>query len=120
MTSLQNEKKRLTSLFGKLDLNQRHTLLDFAEFLSSKTESESTAEITTPVIQARPEEESVVKAIRRLSQSYPMLEKSVLLNETSKLMSQHVMQGVKAEEIIDQIENFFVEQYQLYLTEKQE
>ncbi len=103
-----------------MDTRQRYTLLEFAEFLASREESEPVVEITTPVIQARPEEESVVKAIRRLSESYPMLEKSVLLNETSKLMSQHVMQGVKAIEIIDQIEVFFVEQYQLYLTEKQE
>jgi len=120
MTTLQKDKKRLNSLLGNLDASQRNTLLEFAEFLSGKTKPEPIAEITTPVIQDRPEKESVVKAIRRLSTSYPMLEKSILLNETSKFMSQHVMQGVKAEEIIDQLEAFFVEQYQLFLAEKQE
>ena len=120
MTSLQNDKKRLNSLFGKLDRSQRHTLLEFAEFLTGKTEPATIVEVIAPVIQVRPEEESVVKAIRRLSESYPMLEKSALLNETSKLMSQHVMQGVQAKEIIDQLEAFFVEQYQLFLAEKQE
>ncbi len=120
MTSLQNDKKRLVSLLGKLDVAQRRTLVDFAEFLSGKSEPEPVAEITTPVIQPRPEKESVVKGIRRLSESYPMLEKSILFNETSKYMSMHVMQGVSAKEIIDQLEKFFAEQYQLYLSENQE
>ena len=116
---MQNYQKRLKLLIEKLDTQQRQTLLDFAEFLSSKSQSSPDTKIEEPVIQARPDEESVVKAIRRLSNSYPMLDKSRLLNQTSMLMSQHMMQGKEAIEIIDQLEAFFADQYQLYLTEKQ-
>ena len=114
-----NDRKRLKTLYEKLDTQQQQTLLEFAEFLAAKSQSWSSNEIKEPVIQARPEKESVVKAIRRLSNSYPMLDKSRLLNQTSMLMSQHMMQGKEAIEIIDQLETFFADQYKLYLTEKQ-
>lgn len=116
---MQNEKKRLNLLFGSLGEKQQHTLLEFAEFLSSKSDSFSETKSEEPVVKARPDKESVVKAIRRLSDSYPMLDRTKLLNETSMLMSQHVMQGKEAVAVIDQLETFFTEQYQLYLDEKQ-
>ena len=120
MTGSQRDKKRLAALYARLDAAQQKTLLEFAEFLDSKTPTSGVQnEVQEPVIQARPEKESVVKAIRRLSNSYPMLDKARLLNETSSLMSQHVMQGKDAVEVIDQLESFFAEQYQLYLQEKQ-
>jgi hypothetical protein len=41
----------------------------------------------------RPSQESVVAAIKRLSKTYEMLDRGPMLNETSALMSAHVLQG---------------------------
>jgi hypothetical protein len=45
--------------------------------------------------------------MKRLSATYHMLDKSKLLNETSALMAQHVMQGRPAHEVIDELEVVF-------------
>jgi hypothetical protein len=55
--------------------------------------------------------ETVVAAIRRLSASYPMLDRRRLLNTTSSLMAQHILQGRAAAEVIDQLEQAFLEHY---------
>lgn len=60
----------------------------------------------------RPEEESVVAAIKRLSESYHMLERSALLTETSSLMTAHVMHGRTADEVIDDLEALFQRHYE--------
>ena len=60
----------------------------------------------------RPREESVVAAIRRLSETYYMIDKSVLLSETSGLMSAHIMQGRPAEAVIDELEALFSNHYE--------
>ena len=41
-----------------------------------------------------------------------MLDKSLLLNETSALMTQHVMQGKDAVEVIDELELLFRRVYE--------
>jgi hypothetical protein len=43
-----------------------------------------------------------------------MLDKAKLLNETSALMAQHVMQGRPAEEVIDELEIVFEMHYRRY------
>lgn len=60
----------------------------------------------------RPESESVVAAIRRLSQTFPMLDKEALLHETSALMTAHLMQGRGAVEVIDELEIVFRRHYE--------
>ena len=65
-----------------------------------------------PVNLPRPENESVVAAIRRLSKSYRMLDKSDMLHETSDLMSSHVLKGRPAEEVIDELEVLFLRHYE--------
>jgi 2-polyprenyl-6-hydroxyphenyl methylase / 3-demethylubiquinone-9 3-methyltransferase len=52
----------------------------------------------------RPAVESVVKAIKRLMATYPMLARDKLLNDTSALMTQHVVHKRPAVEIIDELE----------------
>ena len=41
-----------------------------------------------------------------------MLDKAELLNETSVLMTQHIMQGRPADEVIDELEHVFLNHYQ--------
>ncbi len=110
--------KRLLKVFELLPEKDQNTLLDLAEFLQSRA-SPSTQGISEPKYVPRPQQESVVKAIRRLSTSYFMLNKTIMLNETSTLMAQHVMQGRPAPEVIDDLEVLFEEQYQKLVRENQ-
>ena len=108
-------QRQLIKLFSKLDKTRQQQLLDFAEFLVSKSsESSETAEQaeTAPVLLPRPEKESVIAAIKRLSKSYSMLNKDDMLHETSDLMSSHVLKGRPAEEVIDDLEILFVTHYE--------
>ena len=102
--------RELLRLFRELPEEQQRALLAFARFLASETEPVS-REIPEPEPIPRPEGESVVKAMKRLSATYPMLDKSKLLNETSALMAQHVVQGRAAHEVIDELEVVFEMHY---------
>ncbi|MES9994392.1 MAG: hypothetical protein ABW098_20775 [Candidatus Thiodiazotropha sp.] len=118
---LGTEQQRLLELFARLDSQQQQTLLSFAAFLSSQesTEKEAEAEkVHQPRQIERPQQESVVKAIKRLSKSYFMLEKELLLDETSSLMMAHMLQGRAAESVIDELEALFAHHYQNYLDDR--
>lgn len=103
-------EKRLRTIFSELESEDKDSLLAFAEFLHAR--SAPKRESLTPNPQPRPANESVIAAIKRLSQGYPMLNKAILLNETSSLMSRHMLQGEPAEEVIDQLEVLFLSHYQ--------
>ena len=106
-------EKRLRTLLHGLTPEQAENVLAFAEFLQQRgSQSAHPAPIPAPVILPRPEKESVVTAIKRLSASYPMLDRSKMLNETSMLMSQHVMQGREAAAVIDDLEALFARHYE--------
>lgn len=106
------DKKRLIKLFSGLSEEDRGTLLAFAEFLAGRQQTQARDEPSLePVPMPRPEKESVVGAIRRLSQTYPMLDKATMLNETSSLMGEHVLHGVPAPEAIDKLEAVFERHY---------
>lgn len=111
------EQRRLLRLFRELSREQRGHLLSYAEFLHSRKEVPAEREpapavADEPVAIPRPTEESVVAAIRRLSETFPMLDREALLHETSALMSAHVMQGQAAGEVIDQLEVLFRRHYE--------
>lgn len=110
---------QLLALFRSLPAGDQATLLAFAEFLRSRAGAvaapvapEAPAPIPEPEAIPRPEQESVVKAVKRLSRTYPMLDKSKILNETSALVAQHVIQGREAAEVIDELEMVFRRFYQ--------
>ncbi|MCW8933399.1 MAG: Crp/Fnr family transcriptional regulator [Gammaproteobacteria bacterium] len=96
----------LTSIFENLPEKDQNTLFEFAEFLKSRA-PESLSTITEPLGILRPEEESVVAAIKRLKKNYPMVSQKALLNETSELMMQHMMQGKASVDVIDELELLF-------------
>jgi len=54
----------------------------------------------------------VVKAIQRLMQTYPMLERNRIFHEASAQMTRHLIHGVVAAEAIDELERIFMRQYQ--------
>jgi len=118
LNTVSAEERRLIKWLRALDPAERDTLLAFADFLAARTgrgrrESEVARE---PNILPRPERESVVGAIRRLSQSYDMLERDALLHETSDLMSGHILQGRPAGEVIEELEAVFARHYHDYRT----
>lgn len=111
-----NKKERkLVKLFKSLDDNNKESLLAFAEFLSSRLgidNSDVELEISVePLDIERPEKESVVKAIKRLTATYPMVDKESILHPISGFMSSHIMQGRKAEDVIDDLEALFLKEY---------
>lgn len=110
---MSNFKKKLLNYFVLLTEQDQSSLVSYAEFLVNRESSAelATKEITEPLQIPRPENESVIKAIKRLSATYPMLDKSVLLNEISNHMTQHIIHGVTATEVIDNLETEFQNQY---------
>jgi hypothetical protein len=115
---LRADQQQLLDIFDRLDLQQRQTLLSFAAFLSTQESVGDVPEeerLLQPKRIERPPEESVVKAIKRLSKSYFMLEREMLLDETSSLMMAHTMQGRDAKLVIDELEALFARHYQNYL-----
>ena len=89
----------------------------FAADYVTDGEEAAPAEIPQPQIIARPDNERVVDALKRLSASYPMLEKKKLLDKASTLVAQHVMFAKPAKEVIDEIEKLFVEAYDKFVSE---
>jgi hypothetical protein len=120
---LSAAKRRLLKRFESLGEQDRDTLLAFADFLASRGDA-SGAEASSPDPErpkeiSRPEKESVVAAIRRLSETYFMLERQSMLNETASLMAAHVIQGRAARDVVDELESVFAARYQEYLKDWQ-
>ncbi len=65
-----------------------------------------------PIAISRPAQETVIAAIRRLAETYPMIDRSLVFSDTSALMTEHVMQGRPASEVIDELEALFSRLYQ--------
>ncbi len=118
---------RLLSLFRTLSAGDQSTLLDFAAFLASRGSGAAAqppaaparpAPVPEPEAIPRPAEEKVVAAIKRLSRTYPMLDKNAMLGATSDLMMQHVLQGRDAKEVIDELEQVFRDEYDKLVQER--
>ena len=108
--------KRLVSLFRNLSEPRQQALLEYAEFLAGKDGAEmAEAPPTAPLPIPRPEQENVVKAIQRLMQTYPMLERNHIFHEASAQMTRHLVHGVAAAEAIDELERIFASKYQAHL-----
>jgi hypothetical protein len=103
-------EQRLREILADLPDEPARALLEYAEFLAARYRG--SAEASEPLDIARPEKESVVKALQRLSATYPMLDRSKMLNETSVLMTQHVIHGRDAVAVIDELEILFRRHYE--------
>lgn len=104
-------QKRLIELFEQLPEAERKSLLDYAEFLASRCEPVAPPSMELNPI-PRPDEESVVSAMKRLRNTYHMLDHAKMLNEASGLMSQHLLQGRPAPDIIDELEEMFMRYFE--------
>jgi hypothetical protein len=109
------DERRLAKLYRSLGAADRTALLAFGEFLAQRGETAQVRpEPLEPDALERPEQESVVAAIRRLRLAYRMLDHGDLLHEASRLMSAHVVQGRPAAEVIDELEVLFARHYAAY------
>jgi len=111
-------EKKLLLVFKKLAMAERENLQAYSEFLLARQREKSPQPIPEPQYIPRGENESVVAALKRLSASYSMLDKPQLLNDSSVLMTQHVMQGRAVNEVIDELEALFSRFYQELLDEQ--
>lgn len=113
---MDKAERRLLALFRALPEAKRASLLDYAEFLQARETDSAPPKIPTqPLDIPRPAEESVVKAIKRLMATYPMLDRDKLLQDTANLMSQHVVHKRPAAEVIDELEITFRRHYELHV-----
>lgn len=113
--NLPSDQRKLLRLYSRLNEQARDNLVAFAEFLASRESGDSQVEAmrsAEPKPIPRPESETVIGAIRRLSDSYYMVDKSLLLTETSSLMTAHLMHGREAAEVIDELEALFADRFQ--------
>lgn len=113
---MSGESKKLLRLFRGLSDKRQQALMEYAEFLAGRDEAKGLNTVPQePLSIPRPEQESVVKAIQRLMASYPMLDRSKLLHETSAQMTRHLVHGVPAVEVIDELEIIFRRHYETRL-----
>lgn len=105
-------EKKLLNIFRSLPETAQQSVIDHAEFMQQKHGTvDETATITEPLDIPRPENETVIAAVKRLSETYPMIEKSHLLDKTSLLVTEHVMQGRDVVEVIDELEELFLSKF---------
>jgi len=126
---MSTAEQQLTALFQQLGAADQATLLSFAAFLASRGPGGSVPAV--PVVQepvvipdpeqiARPAEESIVAALKRLAKTYPMLDKSAMLTATSDLVATAIMQGGDPSGVIDQLQEIFASHYEQLVRDNEE
>ena len=110
----KKRRQRLLGAFDSLTETAQDQLVDYAEYLTERHAEPREENAHEPEDIPRPAEETVIAAVRRLSTTYHMIEKSKMLHETSNLVSAHIMQGRPAPEVIDELEQLFRERYRSY------
>jgi hypothetical protein len=116
---VKKSTKKLLEFYRELPDEFAQQLLDFAEFLALRYKIE-VEEISPPKEIKRPDKESVVVAVKRLSATYHMINKDKLLDETSSLVSQNLLQGRDAVEVIDELEVIFKKHYDILIEESKQ
>jgi len=109
---MNKTETKLLNIFSDLDKNDQNSIISFAEFLMNNAKQDGRLIVVDqPQEIPRPDDERVVAAIKRLSATYPMLKKNSLLNETAALMSEHILKGRAAKDVIDELEVTFKARY---------
>ena len=140
---MTEQEQSLLDIYRQLSEHDAHSLIRFAEFLAGyevatakivdqanqdlietaevevgdDQTSTSADSIPLPEKIERPEQERVVDALKRLSATYPMLDKKHLLDKASELVAQHVMFGKPAKQVIDEVEEVFSQAYAKFADE---
>jgi len=113
---MKKQSRELDALMSQLGEDHQRTVVDFATFLVQQYNIQTPLEEgLAPAAIARPEEESVIAAIKRLKKTYYMLDTDGLLDETSSLMGQHILRGREASAVINELQSLFEAKYKKYL-----
>ena len=115
---MSRNTKSLIEIFESLDTERQASLFDFAEFLQSKGDLVA-KEMQEPVAIERPDAETVVGAIKRLKETYPMIDSMKVFTSASDLMTDHMVKGRDVVEVIDEMEKIFEDFYSKMLEEFQ-
>jgi len=110
MTKKSRNADALMKLFESLDQQRRDSLFDYAEFLLSRG-GPVVKEIGEPVAIPKPDTETVVGAIKRMKQTYPMVDSMKVFATASDLMTEHMVRGRDVDEVINEIEALFEQTY---------
>ena len=108
--SMIKSNKELIDLYEAMDDERKLSLCDFADFLYAKA-GPVVKEIPPPKDVPRPEQETVVGAVKRLKTKYHMVESMTVFSAASSLMTDHMVKGRDVVEVIDEMEVLFEEAY---------
>ena len=106
----------LIDLYQAMDDSRKKSLSDFADFLYAQAEPVS-KEVQAPDDIPRPEQETVVGAIKRLKVTYHMIGSMSVFSEASALMTDHMVKGRDVVEVIDEMEVLFEDAYKKLVQE---
>jgi hypothetical protein len=106
---LRRDDRELLRRIGDLGEADRHALECYLEFLLQRAADRAPDAPRQPLPIERPESESVVAAMRRLTATYPMIDPDRAFHRASALMSDHLIAGRDAGSVIDDLEALFEE-----------
>jgi hypothetical protein len=115
---MASAEQQLTEFFRQLTAADQLTILAFAEFLAVRNSpgnivvSSEAVVIPEPEAIERPPVESVVAALKRLSKTYHMLDKTEMLGATSDLVATNIMQRTDTGLVVDELEEIFRSHYE--------
>ncbi len=136
---MSNREQRLQEILRSLPESEADSLLDYAEFLllrvpqkqllqtlttaaASASMAESSSMPPLPEVEPevnlepanipRPETETIIGAVKRLSQTYHMLSTDKMLHETADLVGQSMMGTRDTTDVIDDLEQVFRRYYE--------
>lgn len=115
MSTVKNNQD-LIDLYEAMDDERKKSLSDFADFLYAQADPVSKV-IPQPEANARPGKETVVGAVKRLKAQYFMIESMKVFSAASALMTDHMVKGRDAVEVIDDMEVLFAKAYKDLLIE---
>ena len=111
---MKRDAEALARLFDSLDRDGQQSLFDYAEHLQSKSPAVPQP-LAEPLEIPRAENETVVGAIKRMKLTYPMIDSMEVFAVASNLMTDHMVRGRDAEEVIEEIEILFEDTYRKLL-----
>ena len=112
----RDQAEAMLGVLEQLSDADRAAVRSFAEFLLHQARAAPATRVAPAVVPEpepipRPDNEKVVAAVKRLSKTYFMLDKTKMLGVTSELVIQHIVQGRDAVEVIDELERVFETHY---------
>jgi hypothetical protein len=110
--------QQLIKLYESMAEEQKRSLSDFADYLYDR-HGPAVKEILPPEDIPRPEQETVVGAIKRLKLTYHMVESMAVFSSASSLMTEHMVKGRDVNEVIDEMEKLFEDAYRKMLQDKE-